>query len=228
MNISGVVSDCGPCPYLAGRTFTAFHTVPAALPEGIGYRELLDAGFRRNGGVLYAPQCAGCAECLPLRLAVAGFQPRRDQRRVWRRNADLVVSWADRGGDEERDDLYRRYERAVHGRVTDAVSDAMAEGGGIPGGELHARDGDGRLLAVSLCDVVGDAWSSVYCYYDPAQRERSLGTYMAMAEIRAAAALALRWWYPGFLVADCAKMAYKSRFGPNQILVGGRWVDHRG
>lgn len=221
--ISGHVYDCGPCPYLPDRRFHAFQ--PAALPEGISYRELMDHRFRRSGAVLYRPMCEGCDACQPIRLAVASFVPRRDQRRCAARNSDLSVRWAERGMDRERLDLWQRYEVAVHGRPLAELTsgDHLAESGAVPGGELHARDAAGHLLAVSVVDVVGDALSSVYCYYEPAARARALGTFMVLAEIAWAREQGLRWWYPGFYVAGCAKMTYKARFGPAEVLIDGAW-----
>ncbi len=102
----------------------------------------------------------------------------------------------------------------------------MADGG-IPGGELHARDGTGRLVAVSVIDVIGDALSSVYCYYDPAERRRGLGTFMALAEIDHAKNSGLSWLYLGFYVAGCQKMMYKARFAPAEILADGAWQPFR-
>jgi arginyl-tRNA--protein-N-Asp/Glu arginylyltransferase len=222
--IHGRVFDCGPCPYLPDRRFQAFQ--PDALPAGVTYRELMDHGFRRSGAVLYRPMCAGCAACQPIRVAVAGFVPRRDQRRCAQRNADLAVTWAARGMDDERLPLWQRYEVAVHGRaLADLDSgDHLAASGTVPGGELHARDAQGRLLAVSVVDVLGDALSSVYCYYEPTERARALGTFMALAELTWARAAGMVWWYPGFYVAGCAKMAYKARFGPAELLTDQGWV----
>ena len=220
--LTGRISDCGPCPYLPDRRFHAFE--PDALPPGVSYRTLLDHRFRRSGQHLYRPVCPDCEACQPLRVPVAGFVPRTDQRRCLARNQDLGLAWAERGMDDERLALWRRYEMAVHGRPRDDLEEtSLGEGGGVPGGELHARAADGRLVAVSVVDVVGNALSSVYCYYDPDQRRRALGTFMALAELAQARALGLTWWYPGFYVDGCAKMAYKRRFGPNELLVDGSW-----
>jgi arginine-tRNA-protein transferase len=101
---------------------------------------------------------------------------------------------------------------------------SLAEDGGIDGGELQARDAHGRLLAVSIIDDFDDALSGVYCYYDPGQPRRSLGTFMMLAEIDHCQRLGLRWLYPGFLVRSCQRMAYKSRFRPHEVLEDGRWV----
>jgi arginyl-tRNA--protein-N-Asp/Glu arginylyltransferase len=226
-SLRGALIDAGDCPYLPGRRFTAFTAVDPV--DGPLYRLLLDHRFRRNGEDFYAPHCADCQACQPIRVAVAGYAPRRDQRRAWARNADLAFTWQPRGLDDERLGLWRRYQQVIHGETPgEEPRRFLCADAGIPGGELHARDAAGRLLAVSVCDVVGDAWSSVYCYWEPTERGRGLGTVMAMAEIAEAARRGLRWWYPGFWVAGCAAMAYKARFGPAEVLVDGQWVRRAG
>ena len=219
----GHLIDCGPCPYLPERRFHAFHPQPNPPPEP--YRLLMDHRFRRSGGILYLPMCPACTACQPVRVDATAFQPRKDQRRCAQRNRDLTVTWQPRGVDPEREQLYARYQHIVHGKEDggDGV-DFLADDGGVDGGELHARDGAGRLIAVSSCDRFADALSSVYCYYDPDLSARSLGTFMALAEIDYCRAHGLRWWYLGFLVRGSAKMAYKARFCPQEVLEDGVWV----
>ncbi len=184
----------------------------------------MDWRFRRSGAHLYMPMCPNCEACQPLRVDVSRFIPRHDQRRCWKRNSDLSVAWHDRGLDAERLALYGAYQRAVHGHepAEDAHEFLIADGG-VPGGELHARDRAGRLVAVSICDRVGDALSSVYCYYAPDQSRRALGTFMVLSEIDHCRRHDLRWLYLGFHVEGCGKMAYKSRFFPHEILVRNQW-----
>lgn len=221
--LRGEVIDAGPCPYLPDRRFHVFRSIDA-VDDGL-YRVLLDNRFRRNGDMVYTTMCPGCDSCLPVRVAVHAFAPRRDQRRIWQRNRDLLVSWHRRGIDAEREALWRRYQQAVHDdREEGSPERFMTEDGGIAGGELHARAPDGRLLAVAICDAVLDAWSSVYCYWEPTEAARGLGTFMALAEIAEAARRGLRWWYPGYWVPGCAKMAYKARFRPAQVLRDGVWI----
>jgi arginine-tRNA-protein transferase len=224
----GLVYDCGPCPYLPGREFHAFHPEPNP-PVDVPYRVLLDHRFRRSGTQLYMPMCPSCDACQPIRVDVAAFAPRRDQRRCATRNGDLAVTWHDRGLDPERRTLFARYQRDVHHKAREEDDDPagfLVADGGVPGGELHARDRDGRLLAVSVCDRIGDALSSVYCYYEPDLPHRALGTYMVLAEVAHARAENLRWLYLGFLVRGCAKMEYKARYLPNEVLIDGTWVRH--
>lgn len=218
----GVLVDCGACPYLPDRQFHAFQPDPAEAPLSV-YRQLMDVGFRRSGPVMYLPHCPGCRACQPLRVDATRFAPRRDQRRCARRNADLVVTFHARGLDAERNALYTRYQAAIHAKADDDTGEFLTHDGGVSGGELHARDANGRLLAVSVVDRFSDALSSVYCYHDPDHRERGLGTFMALAELAFCRQHALQWLYLGFYVAGCQKMVYKARFQPCQILVEGRW-----
>lgn len=220
-------TDLGPCPYLDHRQFAA-QVVPewafAADHHSLVGR-LLRQGFRRNGGFWYRPSCQGCQACVALRVDTTAFQPRADQRRCARRNADLTVTWHERGFDPERQDLYRRYQHLIHGE--DPANDHGADlhlVGDCPGAELQARDQAGRLLAVSILDCADDGLSSVYCYYDPQQARRSLGTFMVLQEIAHARERGLPWLYLGYSVEACHKMAYKLRFGPHQRFEEGQWI----
>ncbi len=224
--VRGVISHIGPCPYLPDRDFHAFHPLPNP-PLEPSYRVLMDWRFRRSGGHVYMPRCPSCQACQPLRVEVAGFRPRQDQRRCQRRNADLTIAWRPRGLEAEDDDLYRRYQARIHGKPVEPDHDHvgfLVEHGGITGGRLQARDREGRLMAVSIVDRVGDALSSVYCYYDPDFAQRGLGTFMVLSEIAFARAEGLRWLYLGFLVRGCAKMEYKARYRPHEVLEAGSWV----
>jgi len=220
----GIVYNCGPCPYLPEREFHAFHPVPNP-PEDIPYRRLMDHRFRRSGAHLYLPVCPSCDACQPIRIDAVAFRLRDDQRRCVKRNHDLTVTWQERGFDAERADLYRRYQTTVHHKVPEEDGGSfLLDDGGIAGGELHARDASGRLVAVSVLDRFEDALSSVYCYYDPTQPKRALGTFMVLNEIDHCRRNQLAWLYLGFLVRGCVKMEYKARYLPNEVLEKGAWV----
>ena len=54
---------------------------------------------------------------------------------------------------------------------------------------------------------------------------RSLGTYTILWLIERARLLGLPHVYLGYWVRESRQMAYKSRFRPSEILVGGRWME---
>ncbi len=219
--------DDRPCPYLPDRierdeTWIVPRLDPAA------YRALLDRNFRRAGHVVYRPRCPACAECRQLRVPVRSFSPSRSQRRTLRRNEDLASRIGPPSMSDEKADLYGRYVRARHpgsGQGDDAATlEEFLHRGCLPGLEIESRDPSGELLCVSHVDPIGDAWSSVYCYYDPARPRRSLGTWSVLSELRACKALGVEWYYLGYFVEGARTMAYKARFLPCEVRIGGRWV----
>ena len=87
---------------------------------------------------------------------------------------------------------------------------------------------DGRLVGVGYVDDLPQGLSAIYFFYDPAHRNRSLGTWNVLNVIDVAAARGIPHVYLGYYVAGCQSMAYKTRFVPNQILgEDGRWHDFR-
>ena len=215
------------CAYLPGRVSESRAAWADALPAGL-YHRFMDAGFRRSGKVLYQPACRGCRECRPIRVPVATFQPSKSQRRCRRRNDDLALSLADPAATDEKFDLYMRY---VAGRFGKAADDEKREtfesflyDSPVDTVEFTYRDPAGRLLAVGICDVCRQSLSSVYFYYDPAAARRGLGTFGAVREIEAAAAMGIPHYYLGYWVPGCDTMHYKADFRPYELLgTDGVW-----
>ena len=217
------------CPYLPDqqasyRAFSSGSMAPAA------YHELMNRRFRRSGESFYEPVCRLCEACQPIRVPVRTFAPTRSQRRVWRRNQDLVVTVQTAEYTGEKFALYRRYAAEWHGKAEVSEGDfkAFLVESPVATVEFLYRDGEGRLVAAGVCDVCRASLSSVYFYFDPDSTKRSLGTYGAMAEIAWARERGIPYYYLGYWVEGSAAMAYKSRFGPHELLVDGVWVSKTG
>ena len=80
-----------PCPYVAGRTERKVVTELAGVSAETLHDRLSRGGFRRSHNIAYAPVCAGCNACVPIRIRAHEFEPDRTQRRIEKRNADLLV-----------------------------------------------------------------------------------------------------------------------------------------
>ncbi len=223
-----------PCPYLPGKVerklFTALQGDGAAHLNDV----LSHQGFRRSQNVLYRPSCAGCSACLSARIVVAGFQPRRGQRKILQRNARLERSSGSPWATDAQFSLFRRYLDARHatGGMADMDSHefaAMIEETPVRSRvvEYRAPRRDGRgdeLVAVCLTDVLTDGVSMVYSFFDPDRGADSLGTFVILDHVEIARAAGLPFVYLGYWVPGSPKMDYKARFRPLEIFAEGRWT----
>lgn len=218
-------STPGPCPYLPGRSSASEGFAVAGLPSAI-YEQLMNLGFRRSGHYVYRPICGSCRECVPLRVPVEGFTPSRSQRRVLRRNEDVVVSVARPICNDEKWRLYAAYLTHQHDGTMSTDHEDFAS-------FLYAEVTDTiemtyrvaeRIVGIGLCDVCSDCMSSVYFFFDPGETRRSLGTLSVLMEIDECRRRGLSYWYAGYYVRDCARMNYKASFRPYELLgCDGRW-----
>jgi leucyl-tRNA---protein transferase len=103
------VTNPGPCPYLPGKTERKVFTEL----NGPHADELNDAlgriGFRRSQNVAYRPSCIDCKSCVSVRVLTNEFEPNATQRKIIRRNSDLVTSACRPWSTSEQYDLLRRY-----------------------------------------------------------------------------------------------------------------------
>ncbi len=216
-----------PCPYVRGRAarFAGFDS-DARLPEGL-YDSLMEANFRRNGSVVYRPDCRGCADCRMIRIPVDDFRPNRSQARCLKRNHDVVVTTEAPCATDEKHALYARYITTRHssdGADDDAMDGSREEFENflytscVATVDVVFRDGDGKLLAVSVVDREPHSLSAVYCYFDHEEsRRRSLGTLNVLTLVEEARRLGLSHVYLGYWVGDSRKMSYKSAFQRSEI-----------
>src|SRR3546814_19541996 len=84
-------------PPRSTRTDTLFpYTTLFRSLSGENASELNDAlgriGFRRSQNVAYRPSCAGCTACVSVSVVTQEFRPNATQRKLLRRNEDLVVT----------------------------------------------------------------------------------------------------------------------------------------
>ncbi|HYD98088.1 MAG TPA: arginyltransferase [Alphaproteobacteria bacterium] len=216
-----------PCPYLPGRIERKLFT---RLSGEMGEMNstLSRAGFRRSHDILYRPICGECSACVPVRVPAADFRGDRTQRRILRRNADLRVAEEAAVATEEQFALFHAYQAGRHGdsdmaRMGFADYKGMVEEGRGDTLLLTVRDAERRLVAAMLVDRLADGYSAIYSFYDTAEPERSLGTFLILALIAGAQTMRLPYVYLGYWVRGSRKMDYKARFRPLEALTPQGW-----
>lgn len=217
-----------PCPYLAGRTERKIVTELSGTDAEALHDKLSRAGFRRSHNIAYSPVCPGCQACIPIRIVAGAFEPDRTQRKVARFNADVTAAEMPARATAEQFALFHRYQKARHADGDMAAMGfydyrAMVEDTPIGTGVVEFRDPTDRLLGACLTDRLSDGLSAVYSFYDPAAEKRSLGTHAVLWLVDRARELGLPYVYLGYWVPESRKMAYKARFRPSEVLMGGAW-----
>ncbi len=213
------------CGYLPGETSTMEYRVMTGVsPQET--QSLLEHGWRRFGYQYFRPVCAGCSQCVSLRVPVAGFRPSKSQRRVLRQCSHLRVEVRTPKADHVRFELHQAWhavrERSRGWKPGAQTLEEYAETFCIPhpcAREIDYYDGS-RLVAVGLVDETPDALSSIYFFHDPQWSHLSLGTASVLFEIDWVRSRGGSHLYMGFCVAACPSTAYKARFGPHERLVG--------
>ena len=216
-----------PCPYVAGRTERKVVTEITGPESDSLHDRLSRAGFRRSHNIAYAPVCPSCQACVPIRIPVANFQADRGLRRVSRANTGVEGHDAPARATPEQYQLFQRYQQMRHGdgdMATMSFYDfrAMVEDTPIETFITEFRV-EGRLVGGCLTDRLGDGLSAVYSFFAPELERQSLGTYAILWMIEQARRGGLPYVYLGYWVPESRKMAYKARFRPCEILVGGTW-----
>lgn len=217
------------CSYLPDQSSSSAFIDPDCDIDMALYSHLIRIGFRRSGRVVYRPHCAGCHQCLSLRLPVDRFEHRRRHRRILRANKNIRLVTCNARLQPEHYELYRRYTASRHsgGSMADATPDQYMDFLSAFWSEtlfIELRE-DQRLLGVAVTDQVADGLSAVYTFFEPDLPHRSLGSFAVLSQLSMARQLELPYLYLGYWIRDCQKMAYKADYRPMQVFSGGRWLE---
>jgi len=223
----------GPCPYLPGRTERkVFARLTGTLAQPLN-EALTHSGFRRSQSIAYRPACEGCSACVSVRIVAGELEYSRSQKRILRRNDDLVRSEVAAEATREQFALLRTYLDSRHagGGMSDmglfdyvAMVEETPVSTHIVEYRRRGEDGEpGALVACALSDVLRDGLSMVYSFFHPGEDARSLGTYMILDHVRTARMRELQHVYLGYWVQGSEKMDYKARFRPMEALGREGW-----
>ena len=217
------------CPYIADEQSASIIVDPDHPVEPSLFAMLSRSGFRRSGNMLYSPKCPNCSACVSVRIPSARFQASRSQKRVWKKNNDLMVTLENVSFQQEHFDLYLKYQQHRHpessmcdedpAKYTSFIESPFSQSKFLC---LYHRD---RLIGISVIDQFEGGLSAVYTFFDPDYSKRSLGTYVILYLLKLARLREIPFVYLGYWIDQSPKMNYKRQFKPLQGYLKRKWID---
>jgi arginine-tRNA-protein transferase len=222
------------CGYLPNKLAQSLIAAPHHLVDSQVYSGLIAQGFRRSGKFAYRPHCETCNACVPVRLILDQFIPKRSQKRAFKQHADLNVSVLPLDFQQNHFELYNNYQQLRHAdenKISPTGIKDEAEQyrqflcmSNVESLMIEFSDAEGNIKIVSVVDVVRDGISAVYTFYDATETKTSYGTYSIMWLAEWTKSLKLPYLYLGYWIQDSQKMAYKQKFKTQEKLIDGEWM----
>ena len=217
------------CNYLPGKDAITLFADPRFPKDTRLYSALADCGFRRSGEHLYIPHCDECNSCVPVRIPVDEFRLSRNQKRNLRQNQDLSFTSCPAEFNQEHFALFEKYlsQRHVGGGMDNPTHESYmhfltASWADTEFFEIRISNTD-QLVGVAIADIMDNAISAVYTYFDPLFSNRSPGRFAVLAQIEEARKRNLHWLYLGYWIEDCRKMSYKTEYQPMEYYRNNDW-----
>lgn len=214
---------CSYLPEQDERLLVFMSDQPPTISE---YDLLIGAGFRRSGTQVYRPHCGTCNACESIRLPVNLFTPSKSQKRILKRNQDLIILVSS----TDKPEYYPLYESYINQRHNDGsmypATKEQYQGFVLSPWdkalfiEFHTED---ELIGVAVTDNLVTSLSALYTFFKPEERQRSLGIFAILQQIALAKSLNKPFLYLGYQIDSCQKMSYKQNFLPHERFFNDKW-----
>ncbi|KAF3976945.1 MAG: arginyltransferase [Methylococcales symbiont of Iophon sp. n. MRB-2018] len=215
------------CSYLDKRNSQSAFVDPSFHLNTAIYSQLIEQGFRRSGNEVYRPRCINCSECIASRLLVEQFIPSRNQKRCLKKNQQTTVIVKPVQFEQAHYQMYMRYQQYKHQQSGMANSTEEEYINFLGSHWCHTLfiefSIDNELAAVAIVDLLDNALSAVYTFFEPKFSSYSLGTYAVLWQQNHAKSLKLDYLYLGFWIKHCQKMSYKTLYQPIQGFINNSW-----
>lgn len=211
-----MLSRFDTCSYIADKKWRYAYFFAADLAKE-ELDLLLAAGWRKFGNYFFKPDCVDCYQCIPLRVNVKGFKPSKSQRRVLRKASQIEVRFKPLEYRDEIYEIYQDHSLNRFGRNTDKdefLTSFYVKSCPAVQSEYYLGD---ELFAVGFLDVGALGISSVYFIFKNAYLGFRPGTFSCLREIEYAAENGYDYYYLGYYIQECRRMAYKNQFQPHEM-----------
>lgn len=170
--------------------------------------------------------CSECNGCLPIRLNPAEFSPNRNQKRTWKKNADIEIKIQQL---EFRENTLALLGKFISSRYPDSQSSPVDYYAGfflncITDTYEFQYWAGGKLIGVSIVDISGNSMNIVYFFFDPEEKKRSPGTFNILNLIHFCRNRKIERVYLGYLIKQVKSMNYKDKFKPHYLFKNDEWV----
>jgi arginine-tRNA-protein transferase len=180
--------------------------------------ELLSGGWRHFGTHFFRYSLGiyedDIRRVIPLRIRLRDFSLSKSQRKVLRRNSDLLTIVQPVAITPEVVDLFDRHRRRFKAGIPDSIYDFISGDSSVPCPALQVsvRNAADRLVAISYFDVGDRSISAIYAMFDPEFSARSLGIFTMLKEIEFALDGRKDFYYQGYSYEGESFYDYKKRF----------------
>lgn len=186
----------------------------------------MERGFRRFGEYFFTPMCQGCSECVSIRQLVHEFTLSKSHKRIIAKNLNTSVLITRPSISQEKLLLHEKYHQimaqkkgwAFQCMSPESYVESFVEGFCDFGYEI-LYEIEGKLVGVGYFDMLENAISAAYFFYDHDFSSQSLGTFNILTQLLLAKSKGLSYFYPGYWIEGHHSMGYKERFKPFEILV---------
>lgn len=189
------------------------------------YQAMLERGWRRFGKMHFVPECKWCTKCISMRIDVKNYEFTKSEKRVINKNKDTKLYLRTPSMTLEHLNLYDKYHSVMNAKKNWPFTPIEPNDylkSYVEGKEEYSKEllymRDNKLIGVALVDILPNAMSSIYCFYDHDYSDLSIGKFSILAQIKIAKEMNIPYIYLGYWIKDHFSMGYKEAYGPFEVL----------
>lgn len=189
------------------------------------YQNMLEHGWRRFGKMHFVPECANCSKCISMRIDVKNYQFSKSEKRVMAKNRETKIYIQDPSLTTDHLKLYDKYHKTMSEKKAwtyTPIEPVEYNRSYVQGKADYSKEflyvRDGQLIGVALTDILPESISSIYCFYDHAHEDLSIGKFSILAQIKVAKELNIPYIYLGYWIDKHYSMGYKEAYTPFEVL----------